>query len=61
MTKGQLSWRLSPTLRQGDVFEEDGKAFEVIYVWPAVPGPIFNKPGSPDNTLLPRKVRVKEL
>lgn len=61
MAKGELSWRYSNTLEQGDTFEEEGKTFEVIYVWASAQGPVFGKPGVPDNQYIPRKIRVKEL
>lgn len=61
MAKGDLSWSNDATLQPGDVFEQGGKTFEVIYVWWGAKGPIFGKPGVPNNQYVPRKVRVKEL
>jgi hypothetical protein len=61
MPIGSLSWKYSQSLVAGDVFEEDGKTFEVLYVEMEKPGPIFGKPGHPNAQYIPRKVRIKQI
>jgi len=61
MAKGDLSWRYHDEWQQGDIIEEDGKTYEVIYVWAGAQGPIFGKPGVPNSQYIPRKCRLKEL
>lgn len=61
MPVGNLGWVLSEDLEPGDVFEKDGKTYEVLYVEMEKYGPIFGKPGVPNTQIIPRKVRVKEI